>query len=583
MVTGGRNDTVLFDDIWVYDHHNEAWMQLQNERGEGARLKPFRFGHVCGKMQNVVFVVAGASSNSYLSDIDVIKPTCNIGMYGDLFTGECRPCETGTFRSNLSSSECLPCRGFTTTIMPGATSEQQCTECKPGFCKNGVEVVVSVTSDSRSHNAPLSQTQFECQCRCNWSYYGQRCKNTWMPKLLAGVFSGLIALLIILYSARYLYRQHRRIKNNAELKEMLLQASNQELIELESALSISEHDLEIRKVLDEGAFGAVYLAFWRTQDRLVAVKKLKEALLMMDDMSRDDFLYEIRFIRTLHHRNIVWFYGANTNVTGDMFLVMEYVERGSLSDILLDESIELSATRKHSFMVDAAQGMEYLHSRTPPRIHRDLKGKNLLVTKGWVVKVADFTTAKRLIGLDHNRHSSSFLSTPPYKKRRSGALQRLLSRLQGNSKSAARRENSNSMETLGSQTAGVYDNFDEFFPTSNTNCKFEQTSMFGTLCWLAPEVLLHKPYDLTVDVYSFGIVMSEIASRKLPFHDYSGSLSKAIINGLRPTIPADTPTEWVEMMQRCWHDNPQHRPSFEQIVMCLQSSRLYSNSSSTNV
>ena len=95
--------------------------------------------------------------------------------------------------------------------------------------------------------------------------------------------------------------------------------------------------------------------------------------------------------------------------------------------------------------------------------------------------------------------------------------------------------------------------------------KMLQTTLFGTLPWLAPEVIQQQPYDLSVDVYSFGIVMSEIAVRKVPFHDFEGALRRAIVGGRRPTLLEDTPQVWVDLMSRCWHADPAQRPSFEEI------------------
>merc|ERR1712100_693769 len=43
-----------------------------------------------------------------------------------------------------------------------------------------------------------------------------------------------------------------------------------------------------------------------------------------------------------------------------------------------------------SFSLDAARGMEYLHSRTPPILHRDMKSPNLLIDSNWRIKISDF-------------------------------------------------------------------------------------------------------------------------------------------------------------------------------------------------
>ena len=70
--------------------------------------------------------------------------------------------------------------------------------------------------------------------------------------------------------------------------------------------------------------------------------------------------------------------------------MMEYMERGSLSDVLNDKAIPLSAALRSRMALEAALGMLYLHSLKPPVLHRDLKGPNLLVDHQFRVKIADF-------------------------------------------------------------------------------------------------------------------------------------------------------------------------------------------------
>mmetsp|Transcript_14559 Transcript_14559/g.49305 ORF Transcript_14559/g.49305 Transcript_14559/m.49305 type:complete len:188 (-) Transcript_14559:36-599(-) len=69
---------------------------------------------------------------------------------------------------------------------------------------------------------------------------------------------------------------------------------------------------------------------------------------------------------------------------------MEFCDRGSLFQVLANESIELPWTKKKSLILGLAQGMEYLHSQTPIIIHRDLKSLNVLVSQDWRAKVTDF-------------------------------------------------------------------------------------------------------------------------------------------------------------------------------------------------
>ena len=73
-----------------------------------------------------------------------------------------------------------------------------------------------------------------------------------------------------------------------------------------------------------------------------------------------------------------------------LILVSELAENGSLFSVLMNKNMKLDFKKKINFCIDAAKGMNYLHSLNPPVIHRDLKTANLLVDKFWRVKVSDF-------------------------------------------------------------------------------------------------------------------------------------------------------------------------------------------------
>lgn len=118
----------------------------------------------------------------------------------------------------------------------------------------------------------------------------------------------------------------------------------------------------------------------------VAVKQLKSGFEEMDEAAVTEFEDEIKFMRTLRHKNVVYFYGCGFH-GNKAFLVLELLSRGSLDTILRDASVELDWQRKLGMARDAARGMDFLHNLTPPRVHRDLKSPNLLVAEGWAVKV----------------------------------------------------------------------------------------------------------------------------------------------------------------------------------------------------
>ncbi|KAK6943981.1 Serine-threonine/tyrosine-protein kinase, catalytic domain [Dillenia turbinata] len=152
-------------------------------------------------------------------------------------------------------------------------------------------------------------------------------------------------------------------------------------------LEIPWSDLVLKEKIGAGSFGTVHRAEWHGSD--VAVK-----ILMEQDFHADrfkEFLREVAIMKRLRHPNIVLFMGAVT-VPPNLSIVTEYLARGTLFRLLHKPGAreQLDERRRLNMAFDVAKGMNYLHKRNPPIVHRDLKSPNLLVDKKYTVKVCDF-------------------------------------------------------------------------------------------------------------------------------------------------------------------------------------------------
>lgn len=93
---------------------------------------------------------------------------------------------------------------------------------------------------------------------------------------------------------------------------------------------------------------------------------------------------------------------------------------------------------------------------------------------------------------------------------------------------------------------------------------------------MAPEVITGKNYSEKADVYSFGIILWEIAAREPPYKNIMGTkVSVEVVkNDLRPKIPKKAPEAMARLMKKCWDRNPVKRPSFKEIIMELEKMKM---------
>ncbi|KAH7433304.1 hypothetical protein KP509_07G063100 [Ceratopteris richardii] len=156
--------------------------------------------------------------------------------------------------------------------------------------------------------------------------------------------------------------------------------------------------------LGKGSYGTVYKARDLKTSELVAIKviSLSEA-----EEGYDDICGEIEMLQHCNHPNVVRYLGSY-QAEEYLWIVMEYCGGGSITDLLhvTDEPLE---ERQIAYVCgEALKGLAYLHHIF--KVHRDIKGGNILLTEQGEVKLGDFGVAAQLTRTLSKRNTS--IGTP---------------------------------------------------------------------------------------------------------------------------------------------------------------------------
>ena len=173
------------------------------------------------------------------------------------------------------------------------------------------------------------------------------------------------------------------------------------------AIPLNLGNYQILRILGEGGFGRVYLASEPELNRQVAIK-IPRADRFRSDAALAGLLQEARTIASLEHPNIVKVYRIDRDSTGLDYIVMQYLEGGSLDTRIRSERIPLRAgvemLRKVALAIHHAHRRQYFH--------RDLKPNNILLDANGEPYVADFGLAVREDL--QARHAGEFAGTLHY-------------------------------------------------------------------------------------------------------------------------------------------------------------------------
>ncbi|WIA14609.1 hypothetical protein OEZ85_003117 [Tetradesmus obliquus] len=308
--------------------------------------------------------------------------------------------------------------------------------------------------------------------------------------------------------------------------------------------SLDNQEVQFGKLLGQGSFGRVYRAYWAGRE--VAVKVIDH-----DSEAHASVANEVELMLSFNHPNVVralhcltWTHHKQADVQpacGDSqhslkqqqqqqqqqqqgtpaalanrsrcetWLVLEYCDCGTLHQIasewLPGEECDEQMLERLLLLRDAAQGLAALHAKNV--VHGDLNSRNVLVASS-ASSPCGMTAKLADLGL-------------------SRVLQQ--------------------------------------------HATHRTTQTVGTMSHMPPELLRYGRMSTAVDIYAYGITMYQLYTGEEAFRNlhYGQFYNAIVVQGARPPVPPDMPSDYALLMQSCWAAEPGERPGISRVLQCLDS------------
>ena len=248
--------------------------------------------------------------------------------------------------------------------------------------------------------------------------------------------------------------------------------------------------------------GQVFLAEDLHLQRRAALKLISPTL-TRDETRRQRFVQEARLAASIDHPHIAAIYDIG-EVDGRTYIAMEYVEGGSLREVLKAGPLKLRQALDYA--LQAGDALAKVHGRGV--VHRDLKPENLLIAKDGYLKIIDFGLAKLMDPVAHS----------------------------------------------GLADAAT---------VADAQVRTAEGVVMGTMGYMSPEQVRGETVDARSDIFSFGAVLYEMVTGAAPFRKRSAADTISAILGEMPAAPrvedVTAGTELQRMLRKCLAKEPDSR------------------------